>query len=81
MKRIIFSMLLLATPVFADEQCLQEKIQIQALLQTNAQLQANSAQLQYNQAQVEKQRLETVQKAEQPAKTPTPTDPPAEAPK
>lgn len=64
------------------EECVDEKIQVQALLQENAQLRILAAPQQFNQAGQERARLEKVKLGQAPTPAPEPTpEPKPEPPK
>jgi hypothetical protein len=68
MKWFVFCVLLSASVVYADEQCVNERIRIEDLTQQNAQLILQLAQQSLARSVAEKGRLESLQKpAEQPA--------------
>lgn len=58
---LVGGLVLLSSPVWAEE-CVKEKLQIQALLQQNAQLSVATAQQQFQRAKDEQARLEAIEK-------------------
>jgi len=75
---LLFAFLIHLLPAQAEE-CVQEKLQVQNLLQQNAQLNVAVAQQQFRQAMQEKARLEGITKDTTPPPAPTPAPSPAEA--